>query len=1182
MAKARGHASNGYGRRLAVRVHRKWSVARTGFDPYISAAGYHRCLRVAVTLELKPPIVVRTHATGAVYAFPLGDPTLVCRAESVADALSMQTLFLTEHLAKLPADRLASFTCPDDARLHEIPVEVPREDLARRFGIDRAIAIGCVAIPDRDAQWVLVLPLGVTVWVAPGESLERRVADEVVRQVGAREPSPAQWLRLLPAVRTELVRIDVRVKRNDHDDLGARASTRRARLGERSRTDARKLLESVGTDVLEAVAKRRPAQVVGRDAEIRRVAALLSGDERSGVALVGPPLAGKTAVFEGLLSQAIVPFRARPVFGTSGARIVAGQSGFGQLQERVAEVMRAAELLDAVLYFDNLADLFAGKSGGMEDLATALRPWIVEARVRIVGESTPAAFEQHEKQHATLLSCLHRVAIEPLDAATTRSLLERRNEHVRRRDPKRPTLATAAIAPLVELAERYLVDQAFPGKAVRLFDELRAVHEHDVDEQGRPHVISVPDVHRAFSVRTGIPMFLLRDDERMRRDALEQEFRRRVIGQHEAIRRVIETLCTIKARLQPPGKPLANFLFVGPTGIGKTEVAKTLARILFGAPDRLLRYDMSEYTDPYAAERLIRGSQRDDGELTRKVRQQPFCVVLLDEIEKAHPAVFDLLLQVLGEGRLTDARGQTTHFHNAIVIMTSNLGAAHRPRHGEGAGFARVTAADADAERRYYLEQVDRHFRPEFVNRIDGIIPFSSLDREEIARVARVSLERIRERGAFAERGVELDVGARALASLAEGGYAPQYGARALRRHLEDRLVAPIARLLAEAGADANDATVLIGADDDELTPMIAARELDPVLRVHADALALALVRRAGKRPPGIGSALARISRLRRNATATTKLTAIEDLRQRASYLTADLAGTPNRRGRDQATTLAAMREYQRIADSLARIDEAVRALEAVEELAVPAVAEGAPLDELLDEAELAHASFEITFVRALLEADPRNAITLLVRPTGGLMPWARWLRWLEAWSEERSWSVLVHRYDDRERGSDWPATLPWGPPRTLKWIHDAFARELELARWPALLVRVSGLAAGGLLAFEHGLQRFWRPDAATAEHLEVRHVVDRAEIGQLELAAPAAGRTSPFDPGPRIEPDQIHKLPAVREVFPDGVVAMPESGINTIAGIDLADGRTLERMLFGVIVRRLLIGEDAMPEAQF
>jgi ATP-dependent Clp protease ATP-binding subunit ClpC len=1127
---------------------------------------------VAITLELRPPIIVRTHATGAVYAFPLGDETLVCRADNRDEALAMQALFLTEHLARIPADALAGFATPEGTRIHEIAVELPREDLGRRFGIDRAIAITCVAVPDGDASWVRVLPLGLTVYIAPGEPLERRIADEVVRQVAAREPSPAQWLALLPAVTTELVRLELRVRRNDHDDLGARSSSRRAKLGERSRGEARKLLESIGTDMLEAIARRKPPEVVGRDLEIRRVAALLSGEERSGVALVGPTLAGKSAVFEGLLAQHVVPFRARPVFSTSGARMVAGQSGFGQLQERIAEVMRAAEQLDAVLYFDNLGDLFAGKSGGMEDLASALRPWIVEARVRIVGESTAAAFEQHEKQHATLLSCLHRVGIEPLDAATTRALLERRNAHARRRDPPRPVLGPAAIAPLVELAERYLVDQAFPGKAVRLFDELCAVHEHDVDATGKPHVIGVHDVHRAFSLRTGIPVFLLREDERMRRDTLEQEFRRRVIGQHEAIRRVIETLCTIKARLQPPGKPLANFLFVGPTGIGKTEVAKTLARILFGSPDRMLRYDMSEYTDPYAAERLIRGSQRDDGELTRRVRQQPFCVLLLDEIEKAHPAVFDLLLQVLGEGRLTDARGQTTHFHNAIVIMTSNLGAAHRPRHGDGAGFARETGGDAERERRHYLEQVDRHFRPEFVNRIDAVIPFSSLDREEIAQVARVSLERIRERAAFVQRGAVLEIGADALASLATGGYAPAYGARALRRHLEDELVAPLGRLLSSAGAEAQDATVLVGTPD-ELARMLAARELEPNARAVHGALELALLRRAGKRTVGTGYALERISRLRRNATAATKLPAIDELRQRASYLTAELASVPTRKQPERASPmLASLREHQQVSDALTRIDDALRELELVEELAVAALAEGEPLHELAAEAEHSHAGFEVAFARAMLESEPRNAITMWVRPGGSALPLARWLGWLAAWSDAHKWTTLVHRYDDRAREDGWPTALHWGPPRALTAIREALDREPELARWPALLVRVSGHACGGYLTFEHGLQRFWPSDAASADHLEVRTLVARAEIGMPELAEPA------FDPGARPAADQIHRLPAVRELFADGVVALPQAGINTVAGIELGEPDAIERVLFGVIVRRLLLGEDPLP----
>jgi ATP-dependent Clp protease ATP-binding subunit ClpC len=764
---------------------------------------------------------------------------------------------------------------------------------------------------------------------------------------------------------------------------------------------------------------------------------------------------------------------------------------------------------------------------------------------------------------------MHRVLVEPLDADTTRKLLRTRIEHAKKRDPDRPTMAADATLPLVELAERYFVDQAFPGKAVRMFDELRAIHEHDVMPDGAVYTIGTHDVHRAFSLRTGIPMFLLREDQRMRKQALEDEFRRRVIGQHEAIRRVVETLCTIKARLQPPGKPLAVFLFIGPTGVGKTEVGKTLARVLFGATERLVRFDMSEYADPFAAERLIRGNDRGDGELTRKVRQQPFCVVLLDEIEKAHPAVFDLLLQVCGEGRLTDARGQTTSFHNAIVIMTSNLGAAHRPRVRSGTGFGgeRTAADDADAERRYYLEQVDRHFRPEFVNRLDRVIPFTALDRNEIARVAEVSLARIRERAGFVQRSLVLHVTDTARASLAEAGYSPVYGARALRRQLEDRLVAPIARLVSQVGADAENGLVVAGWGADDVARTLATLDAPtPTAAAEHDGLYIAVVRRPDRLGVAHARSLSTIAHLRRAAASCLQLPVIDDMRQRLAYLTADLAvGDPR-------SAAAGVREHQRITLALEAVDTALRTLETVEELAMLAAQSGDPVDDYVGDADRAYADFEVAFVRASTSGDSQDRITLLARPIDSPLAMLGWLRVLVDLAEDRGWTLTIHRARDPEGAPDWPRECLWGPPRTGAWLRprlDEAAREESPAAWPPLLVCATGERAGTLLGLDAGLHRMWPPDSATPLHFDVQIVALRTGFGPDALAGDAFGLPS------RPPQDQIAKLPAVRETFDDGTVRFPSHDFTSIPGIALAEPGVLERLWFGPLVARARRGED-------
>jgi ATP-dependent Clp protease ATP-binding subunit ClpC len=1141
-------------------------MARRGAPPAESML----VARVAVVLELQPLVFVRRLGSGTSYAFALAEPDAVARGETADEAVETLRRYLSRKLSKAPADTLAAYVYPTDAELLEVPVVLDRPDLPRRIAITSAVTVPCITIPDRDDRWVWVVPMRHAVHLHDVQGdLARRLAADIARVVAASEPTADELATLLPARRHEVRRITVEIERDDAGDLGKRAADRRKRQGDKARDDARKLLDTIGRDLLGG--KRKRAPVTDRDREVRTLGALLSGDRRLSVVIVGPGSAGKTAVLDGLLGQDIVPFRSRPVFGTSGAQLVAGQSGFGQLEERVHEVMRAVELLDAVLWFDDFSDLFAGHAGGIEDMASAMRPWVVDGRVRIVGELTPEQLEHLEKHHVGFFSAIQRVTVEPLSPESTRRVLEDRIAHEERHQPTRPSLAREAIDPLVQLADRYLGYEAFPGKAVRLVDELRAIHEGEVDEAGRPVRIGSAEVYRAFAIRSGIPTFLLRRDHAMRHDEVAAFFRKRVIGQAEAIDRVAETLCTVKAGLQPPSKPLATFLFIGPTGVGKTEVAKTLARFLFGSQSRLLRYDMSEYMDALAAERLIRGTQRDEGELTRRVRQQPFCVVLLDEIEKAHPAVFDLLLQVCGEGRLSDARGRTTWFHNAIVIMTSNLGAAHRrPRAGFGAD-----SAQADA--RYFVEQVERHFRPEFVNRLDRVIPFSALDRDEIRHVARVALARLSERDAIAARGLDLRVSDAALEHLAAAGYSEAYGARALRRHLEDALVAPVAALVCRLGRDAPGARVRVALPHEDLA-VLDREGADPGVALvdeRVGPLRIAIHRRAGEDRRLAASHLDSIAYLRRTARRALPLQPLPRMRERLDYLVSELAAAGARPER-LVDLMRGSTEQVRLRRLLGAVDEEVAAIEGAEDLAIGAALEGEDPAPLVAEAEAAYERFEVAWVRAVLGASPIDRLVVIARPLGGAASARRISDWLHGWlgvAAERGWDAIVHRFEDREPDPPWPTGHPWGPPRTAAWITErlADATDDDLARdFRAVVLRLRGEQAGAVMHQELGLHRFGARGEHT--HLQIRFAHAEFDVQADTLHGGAFVLPSPP------ERDALDKMDAVRVFTPEGNLLLPT--VSQELRVDAASYfRLHDRVLFSLLAGGLADGRGVLPE---
>ncbi|MCE9577491.1 MAG: AAA family ATPase [Deltaproteobacteria bacterium] len=701
-------------------------------------------------LRIDTLVLRRELWSDAVTAAPAGATAFVAHGDD-DDAVEEVRLFLVGALAITAPTPVMRHLLPGGTALAIIAVELRRVDLPAKLRTPIHAAIAVITVPDvvGDAAprgtWVFVPALGHTFHAARGADLAVVVPDEIRRVIAASDLSPAAWLKLLPPAASELVPIAVEL---DLRGAGSIAN-RRTLLEDERRRRAERTLDEVGARWEPSEA---PRQLPARAREAGALRALLAGRERLSVLVLGDEGVGKTALVRAWADQ---PGR-RALWVTSTAQLVAGASGLGQWQERIAGVLAAAELLDAALYLDDFDGLFAERpeEGGFH-LAQVLRRWVTGNRVRLLGELTPAALDRAERREVSLLGAMTRLKLEPLDAAVTDQVCRALVATWAQTQPQRPTVDPDAVPVVIELARRYLPYRAFPGKAVRFLEELRAVHDGERAIDGAPRRLGVEETYDGFALVTGIPAFLLRDDRALLVDAVIARFRARLVGQDEAVRRVAETICIVKARLQPADRPLATFLFVGPTGIGKTELAKSLAHLLFGAEDRMVRFDMSEYTDPWAAERLIRGSGQGDGLLTARVREQPFCVVLLDEIEKAHPAVFDLLLQVTGEGRLTDARGRTTYFHNAIIILTSNLGT----RGGKAAlGIAAGDIADRDrqAELERYRSAVAGAFRPELIGRIDRVIAFHRLGREEVARVARLALARLGERRGLVQAGLAL------------------------------------------------------------------------------------------------------------------------------------------------------------------------------------------------------------------------------------------------------------------------------------------------------------------------------------------------------------------------------------------------------------------------------------------
>ncbi len=569
-------------------------------------------------------------------------------------------------------------------------------------------------------------------------------------------------------------------------------------------------LRAVGEDLVERAARGKLPPILGVSPELEAAAKLFERDPPASILVVGPPGVGKTTFVHRMARRFLLRKRetgkAPRIWSTSADRILAGMKYLGMWQERCLDLARELSHEGDYLYAGPLLPLVRPQPDGTS-IADVLGPALRGGEISLVAECTAAELETAERRASSFVSLFQIVRLpEPAAAAVQAMLLE-----LEERKGTRVALHPAGKKRLVAHLAMFRRDSAFPGKALRFYDFLEQESEGRAkDAEGRPRLFYPREVSEAYARHSGLPIELIADEVPASAASIAERLRSRVIGQDAACDASARVLARFKAGLDDPERPTGTLLFVGPTGVGKTELAKALARTMFGDEGRMIRLDMSEYMGPGAASRLL-GAGPGATSLAQRVRQEPLSLVLFDEIEKAHREVFDMLLAILGEGRLTDEEGRLVDFRMTLIVMTSNLGVAQtravafameRGERGEG--------GDAGTG----IAKVREHFRPELVNRIDHVIPFRRLDRADVLTIVDLLLAKVEARTGLLRRGVRLAVTSAAKARLAELGYDPARGARPLARVIEERVVTPLAaRMAADPALGGREMVVEVGVD---------------------------------------------------------------------------------------------------------------------------------------------------------------------------------------------------------------------------------------------------------------------------------------------------------------------------------------------------------------------------------
>ena len=630
-----------------------------------------------------------------------------------------------------------------------------------------------------------------------------------------------------------------------------------------------KTLAEFTRDLTEAARAGKLDPVVGREKEIQRVIQILSRRTKNNPVLIGEPGVGKTAIAEGLaerIASGDVPEELldKKILSLDLSGMVAGTKYRGEFEERIkntlAEVKKAGNV---ILFIDELHTIVgAGSAEGAVDAANIIKPALGRGEIRVIGATTLNEYRKYIEKDAALERRFQPVTVgEPTPEATLEILKGLRDKY---ESHHKLTITDEALEAAVQLSKRYIGDRFLPDKAIDLMDEaasqvrmtaeasspdLKALEEkitalhrekteavaaqdfekaaqlRDIEKNYQEQVeierdnwrkqlaqnrgnVTADDVAKVVAGWTGIPVTRLTEDESMRLLKLEEKLHQRVVGQDEAVNAVAKAIRRSRVGLKDPKRPIGSFLFLGPTGVGKTELCKTLAEAMFGDENAMIRIDMSEYMERHTVSRLV-GSppgyvgHDEGGQLTEKVRRKPYSVVLFDEIEKAHEDVWNILLQILDDGRITDSQGRTVDFKNTVIVMTSNIGAKALTAAGGKLGFsADETHPDDAAEKAFQqaketvLAELRQTFRPEFLNRIDDIIVFHALTEGDIEEVARRMLKTVADR--MEAMGIHLDAGDEAVKELAKEGFDPKYGARPLRRAIQNQVEDAVAERMLE------------------------------------------------------------------------------------------------------------------------------------------------------------------------------------------------------------------------------------------------------------------------------------------------------------------------------------------------------------------------------------------------
>lgn len=659
--------------------------------------------------------------------------------------------------------------------------------------------------------------------------------------------------------------------------LGGGAQTS-GKIPRRSKTPT---LEQFGRDLTEMAQEGKLDPVIGRDKEIQRVIQILSRRTKNNPVLIGEPGVGKTAVAEGLALKIVandVPetlVNKRVVTLDLGG-LVAGSKFRGEFEERLKRVMEEIRTSgDVILFIDEMHTIIgAGAAEGAIDASNILKPALARGELQAVGATTLDEYRKYVEKDAALERRFQPVMVDEPTVEETIEILKGLRD--RYEAHHRVKFKDEALVAAVRFGDRYISDRFLPDKAIDLMDEagsmvrlrglvappelkeleskiseikiekesaikneefekaaglrdeeqrlLEQLEEKRNDwrsNRGRSEsVVTEDDIATVVASWTGIPVTKIAEEESVRLLNLEETLHERVIGQDEAINAISQAVRRARAGLKDPKRPVGSFIFLGPTGVGKTELARALADALFGDDDAMVRIDMSEYMERHAVSRLVGAppgyvGYDEGGQLTDQVRQKPYSVVLLDEIEKAHPEVFNILLQVLEDGRLTDSKGRTVDFRNTVVIMTSNVG-AHQIQHDSGIGFRTVVdeKSDYEAMKSKVTDELKRTFRPEFLNRVDEIIVFHALNKGHISQIVDIMLKDLRDH--LKTMDIELTVTEPAKDLLANRGFDPDFGARPLRRAIQRYIENPLSEEMLK-GRFSEGAHITVDAQDGEI-----------------------------------------------------------------------------------------------------------------------------------------------------------------------------------------------------------------------------------------------------------------------------------------------------------------------------------------------------------------------------